>query len=874
MMDLSPYVTRPQEPSLPGTRDVFCVHNLPTEIISVLFGKYSRSTKGLRAEMAAMLQETQDLTATKGTTFDLATEKASKFHSLYTLGYGHQCYDEKTDVLTSIGWMRWRTALKRWNNGERFDLASLNPKTKALEFVRPLRMIQQHYSGDMYRIKFFSVDLLVTPNHKMWVAPSIAHQQYGEYRLLKAEDIVGQCVRYSLTAEAWDGPCPDTLRIGGKDVPASALMKMIGFFIGDGYHDPRYHSGVSFNLRKKRKIRYLKAIAKECGFDLTVYANGKIWVRFPGLGDFLGRCYDQNRRKHIPREYLAFGRPILNELLEGLLNSDGSKREGGYSFCTSSVPLKEQFFELGVRLGFATKARRINNPGVQKDTFVLSVNRTRLSPIVNKRRAKIVDHWEEYEGDVYCAELPRNHTLFVRRNGRAVWSGNSLGDSAYVYVAVENCSMMAAKVLQDARLAGFIEKSTRYVPFDPSQSLDVESLGVPAQGRAKASEAFSYLLREYAAFSVKIRAHLAQHVERPMGLKDAQWEKLLDTKTFDLCRGLLPFGTRTSFGMAMDARELAHSLQKWSESPFLEVRLIAEEIRTEASKVVPTLLKHSNSTGYYTSLRERLSALSSKYDRGSGLDWASECGTGAFRRTEPRFGERDNVAHCLSTVTPRLTTEQQLKLLKRAICEEHPYVFDVMSAEELIRAYLEGHTLHEQPGRALEAVTYPFLCMEMDLGAWRDMQRHRMTTQLSYNALPDGINNLKYLRLDAYLDPFWAEDATFDALRDEYQAVMDHQQSITHELFHFSGFGADLSWGPALMPLSTAVEWRPTLNLREAIYVVERRSVPEGHPTYRRSAQQLATYLYEQLPVLKGLLHVDMTMPTFARQAPLTKAAT
>jgi len=32
---------------------------------------------------------------------------------------------------------------------------------------------------------------------------------------------------------------------------------------------------------------------------------------------------------------------------------------------------------------------------------------------------------EHYDGYVYCVELEKNNTLYVRRNGKAVWSGNS-----------------------------------------------------------------------------------------------------------------------------------------------------------------------------------------------------------------------------------------------------------------------------------------------------------------------------------------------------------------------------------------------------------------------------------------------------------------
>lgn len=36
-----------------------------------------------------------------------------------------------------------------------------------------------------------------------------------------------------------------------------------------------------------------------------------------------------------------------------------------------------------------------------------------------------VEEWVDYDGMIYCVEVPYTHTVFVRRNGKTVWSGNS-----------------------------------------------------------------------------------------------------------------------------------------------------------------------------------------------------------------------------------------------------------------------------------------------------------------------------------------------------------------------------------------------------------------------------------------------------------------
>lgn len=71
------------------------------------------------------------------------------------------CYDDKTEVLTDSGWLLFSDLTGREK------LASMNMESLLTEFQKPSRIISKPYSGEMVRIKSRSVDLLVTPNHRM-----------------------------------------------------------------------------------------------------------------------------------------------------------------------------------------------------------------------------------------------------------------------------------------------------------------------------------------------------------------------------------------------------------------------------------------------------------------------------------------------------------------------------------------------------------------------------------------------------------------------------------------------------------------------------------------------------------------------------------
>jgi len=73
------------------------------------------------------------------------------------------CYDEKTRALTLEGFKTF-DQLK-----ERDKVLSLNPKSREIEVKCVKKVIIQHYEGKMIHFRNKRVDLLVTPNHNMFI---------------------------------------------------------------------------------------------------------------------------------------------------------------------------------------------------------------------------------------------------------------------------------------------------------------------------------------------------------------------------------------------------------------------------------------------------------------------------------------------------------------------------------------------------------------------------------------------------------------------------------------------------------------------------------------------------------------------------------
>jgi DNA replicative helicase MCM subunit Mcm2 (Cdc46/Mcm family) len=92
-----------------------------------------------------------------------------------------QCYDKETEVLTDDGW-------KLFIDVKPDDLiASLTCNGR--EFVKPTTYIQSCYDGPMHYISSGSLDIVVTPNHNMYISIQEDDGHWSEYGLVRMDQI-------------------------------------------------------------------------------------------------------------------------------------------------------------------------------------------------------------------------------------------------------------------------------------------------------------------------------------------------------------------------------------------------------------------------------------------------------------------------------------------------------------------------------------------------------------------------------------------------------------------------------------------------------------------------------------------------------------
>jgi len=490
------------------------------------------------------------------------------------------CYDEKTEVLTAEGWKRFKhTTLQ--------DLfCTLNPATHEIEYQTATDYFAGAYEGKMYSLRSTKVNLLVTPNHRMYIYPydtqvaKKARKQGKDnpalWRIRHAEDLFGKRVAYKKTGR-WSASGLKVMLVPGDEIPywggmrkvrslaldANLFVEFLGYYLSEGHLQHAKGTGyniiiTNFNISLLAKIyesikgmgfnpRYNYVEGRRCR---VVFSSYLLYQYLKKLG--------HAKDKYLPRDLiLTLSQAQCRILLDALIAGDGSKyfENGPWRYYTSSKHLADDVQELALKAGYAANINVDDRRGQQHPgprnliTFTLvSYGVTILTrqnvPLIN-HGGKRHDKWIGYKGKIYCVGVP-NGLLYIRRMGKAVWCGNS-------------------HQLVRHRIASYSQMSIRAV--DP-EYLDVI---LPATVSARAKEIF----RKHRQ---NARETYRQLVKAGVPREDARF--------------ILPMGIETHIVVTMNARELLHFIRlRTDERAQWEIRELANQMLTLARQVAPIIFE-------------------------------------------------------------------------------------------------------------------------------------------------------------------------------------------------------------------------------------------------------------------------------------------
>lgn len=380
------------------------------------------------------------------TSRELTQEKRDRIPKLIDMLWmnGHECYDDKTEVLTKRGWIYFKDLKKK------DYICAVNPDTLKYNFEIPSRIVSYDYDDKMYRGESLGLDFSVTKNHRIFCSQKRKSDgsDYGkEWEIQTSEEVSGKSRKY-LTS----------ITSNNTTVLNENFAKLLGFFIGDGYASSK--TRISFHIKKKRKIEYLKSIT---GDDLEEQKGNSFVINNTDF-NFIN-CYNIDNEKIIPFDIYSLSDEDFDNILDGLLKSDGSYKNRGnfeYTFTNQSDSLIEQLFILCPLHGYRITEIRKTKSGYG-DTWsrCFTINKKTVAEICNQPSRKIgLDYWQHYKGKVYCATVSTG-LMLVRRNNRPVVSGNTPFEKGTVHFLVDTEIASHIHLLKH-RISSMNAESARY----------------------------------------------------------------------------------------------------------------------------------------------------------------------------------------------------------------------------------------------------------------------------------------------------------------------------------------------------------------------------------------------------------------------------
>ena len=425
----------------------------------------------------------------------------------------------------------------------------------------------------------------------------------------------------------------------------------------------------------------------------------------------------------------------------------------------------------------------------------------------------------------------------------------SIADLAHLVFGLEQISILAAIAVVDEPVWDGQERSTRYQPFRTTGWHLPEELRDEAQVKLF-TQAAEGLFAAYEDLTAALTDHLMDAVPRPEEMPQGAYRRTLRARAFDAARSLLPLATHTSVGQIVSARVLEQQIGRLLGSDYAEIRAIGAELKAtcqqppeaplgaaeqEQAPAAPTLVKYADASPYPSTASAELASATAELlaslaepDRSTSVELADPM-------ADPL---REIVATLVYRADAHGHSYRQIATMVDALDEDRvAELFDLSVAsrgrhDELLREHRAGY-----------ALTFDVL---VDLGSFRDLHRHRRCVQVQQ---PLTWSHSFVAPEDVFEWGLGAEPAlaALEAgLGELYAEALLKTQRV-----------ADRVASPAanyLLPLAFRTRCLFKMDWAEAAYIIEQRTQPQGHFSYRRTAWGMYAALRARHPRLAAAI--------------------
>lgn len=411
------------------------------------------------------------------------------------------------------------------------------------------------------------------------------------------------------------------------------------------------------------------------------------------------------------------------------------------------------------------------------------------------------------------------------------YGDDSVAELGGVHIATENISCILAKLLEDARLGiSPLEKSSRYVFFDKKVNGKYTYVREPKIMQSKWAKEYEKtldMLFDTYSHIVREMYNLLVAVPKPNeAINDIAYKASCRAKACDVARYLLPMAAHRNVGLYGNGRAFEYLLIKLASSQLTEAKEASKAMYKELSKVIPAFVRRAYNERGVTFAQYLDKTVQSM--AGYGVDKTTKRmpknGVNEVVLFESEKEATDKVVTALLFPHSNVPWEILFAKVKK--------LSEKRKAEILNAATKLRENRHHKILRGFEQVNYSFQVVS-DIGAFYDLHRHRVLTQ----------SRQPYSTELGFSIP--EELKAFPKLRKAYIEAMEKVDGLYRKIAKTMPQEAQY-----VVPMGYRMRYMMRMNLREAVHLTELRSGAQGHPSYRKLAQEIAKAIIKKHPLV------------------------
>jgi len=411
----------------------------------------------------------------------------------------------------------------------------------------------------------------------------------------------------------------------------------------------------------------------------------------------------------------------------------------------------------------------------------------------------------------------------------------SIADLGHAVMCFEGVSELAATEIEAEPLWDGQAKSSRYQDFSSSGFVTPPELEAAEAARYQAAGVA--LLAAYQEVNRLAFDCLSARLPRPDDMKADAYRRNLAARAFDVARYLLFWGVPTNVGQVASIRTVEKQIRRLKASEYGELRSLGEEIgeacarepdcrwdqNAAAEALAPTLARHAEPDEH---------AIRSRHDL---RQWAAQNLPPRAEAAEPPRVDLLRPAQVAADIVATLlypVTDHPFRELYEMACG-----WNEPRRAEVIAVALQSRTRRDEILGGFRGGLYAYDFV-IDIGAYRDMQRHRRCQKFRQ----------EYSGALGYDTPALIGEAGAGEIYDHaINAALDTMRGLPAPGAHY------------LLPFGARSRFLFKMDFAEAEYMSRLRSGVKGHFSYREIAWRMKQKMEELEPELGRL--IDATPP-------------